>query len=278
VSGAVLHGRTLLVVERDPVRAGRLIMALRALGAQAVRWSDEERGRSQARSLRPDVVLVDAAGVDDWAKPALAAIAAEPALASATVVRTDAKALWNGEEPAASVLEALVTAVARRAERDTKSLRAVTTPSEAVAPPKIEPPPKTEVAPGARRVASARSTEKYGAVGKPEAALPPVIAPPAIEPAMIPPPVIAPAVLAEPAKPPGYVFPTRRKADVEEESSSKATSLDLTAVPSSILERANLPDTDRFARTTPERRWLPWVIGITALLAVLAFVAAVVMR
>jgi hypothetical protein len=264
VSGAALEGRNVLVVEGDDARAGRLIMAARALGAQAVRWSADERGRSQARLLRPDVVLIDAAAADEWAKPALEAIGSEPSLADATIVRTDAATLWNGDEPVSSVLEPLVRSVAPRAERDTKSLRAVTAPSEPIAPPKVEVAPSI----AARRIASARSTEKYGAVGTPAAAAAPAIAPP----------VIAPAVLVESVKPPGYVFPTRRAVDVEEESSSKATSLDLMAVPSSILERANLPDTDRFARATPSRPWLPWVVGLAVLFSLLALLAAALMR
>jgi hypothetical protein len=258
VTGPSLEGHHVLVVEKDDARAGRLVMALRALGATAVRWSDDDKGRAQARALRADVVLVDAALAQTWAKPALAVIAAEPALSGATIVRTHQAQLWAGSEPSASVLGEALAAVAPRGERDTKSLRVVATPAP------LETP-KVVVAPSiaARKIASARKTETYGAVaGSRESSAPP-------------PTNVPIAAIVEAKKPAGYVFPTKKaSADIEAETSSKATSLELTAVPSAVLERAKLPDTDRFERAAPRGSWVPWAFGVAVALAVMAVVAA----
>jgi hypothetical protein len=269
VAGPAVPGRNLLIVERDDARAGKLIMAFRELGAKAVRWSDDERGRTQARALKPDAVLVDAALADGWAEPALRAIAADPGLGAPDVIRTDAARVWAVEEPVQEVLAELARSVPPRHERETKSLRAVAAPGP-VAPPKIGLPPA-----GARKVASSRATAKMGSV---DAAGVPV-------PALPDEPETDPEPTPEPSPPPeesrkqasarfakekpraeGYVFPTRG-SEVELESSSKATSIDLTVVPSSLLERANLPDTDRLPRVPDPPRW-PWIL-LAAVLSVI---------
>lgn len=259
-----MPGRNLLIVERDDARAGKLIMAFRELGAKAVRWSDDERGRSQARSLKPDAVLVDAALADGWAGPALSAIASDAGLGAPDVIRTDAARVWAGEEPVQDVLAELARSVPPRHERETKSLRAVPAP-EPIAPPEVELPPAR-----GRKVASSRATAKMGSVEAADASIPvPALASATeTEPAPLPAPEesrkqASARFAKEKPRAEGYVFPTRG-SELELESSSKVTSIDLTVVPSSLLARANLPDTDRLPRVPDPPRW-PWILLATVL-------------
>ncbi len=267
MTGPAVPGRNLLIVERDDARAGKLIMAFRELGAKAVRWSDDERGLAQARSLKPDAVLVDAALADGWAEPALRAIASDPGLGAPDVIRTDATRVWTGEEPVQAVLAELARSVPPRHERETKSLRAVAAP-EPIVPPKIEVPPA-----GARKVASSRATAKMGSVDAAGVPVPVPVIPDEPEPTPEPSPPpeesrkqASARFAKEKPRAEGYVFPTRG-SELELESSSKATSIDLTVVPSSLLERANLPDTDRLPRVPDAPRW-PWIL-LAAVLSVI---------
>jgi hypothetical protein len=270
MSGTELVGRTVLVLERDDGRAGGLIVSLRALGAQAVRFSDDERGWAQARALAPEVVLVDAAQATSSARGALDTIRTDAAMLGASIVQTDAAALWpKGLEPSHDVLTTLVGSVRKRSERETKPLRAVQ-------PPVIDTP-KVVLAPSlsAQRIASRRATEKMGAVAAPPDQ---ADAPTEDDAKGAGGRAAEPAEAAPVAAPSGYVFPSRARGDVEPEGSSKATSLDLTVVPSALLERANLPTTDRYPRPSPRAGWASWALAIAVVLALLAFLLAFVTR
>lgn len=143
----------------------------------------------------------------------------------------------------------------------------ITKPERAVGA--VEPAPKVVLAPSlsARRIASSRATEKYGAVPSTPSATP--------APTATPRPGPAPA-------PAGYVFPAARASEVEPASSAKPTSLDLTVVPSRILRRAALPATERLERVPAPRaaRRLPRavVVGVALALSLGVIVLAFALR
>ena len=259
-----LAGRKVLIIERDAARAGKLVLALRALGASAGRADSAEQGLDRARELRPDVVLVDGEAAEEWASATLDALSRDPVLRRAVVIRTDAAAIWTGDEADPRELIDAVNQVTSHHARMTRQERAVDMPAPIVAPVIVPPTstPALAVAPvptptaSPRRVASAKQTERYGAIAAPSPA----------------PPSEAPMQPTEPAPAPmvgksGYVFPSRgASAEVESARSSKETSLELTVVPSPKLSRTEQPTTDHMLRVDPGARrassspgrWSPW--------------------
>ncbi len=91
---ALLRDRRIVLVEQNPARADVLVQELRAQGALVVVADGEGTGLDRARSLDPEVVILDGSGVHGWALPALRALRRDPRLRWASLLVVDTAELW----------------------------------------------------------------------------------------------------------------------------------------------------------------------------------------
>ncbi|HEY8432313.1 MAG TPA: hypothetical protein VIL20_28265, partial [Sandaracinaceae bacterium] len=124
---ALLRGRRILLVEQNPARADVLVQELRARGALVVVADGEGAGLERARTLDPEVVILDGSGVHGWALTTLRALRRDPRLRWASLLVVSAAELWPGRASApdlarlAASIKPLVRAdreLAERAQRE----------------------------------------------------------------------------------------------------------------------------------------------------------------
>lgn len=121
--GAILEGRRILLIERNPARADVLVQELRARGALVVVADGEGAGLDRARAMDPEVVVLDGSGVHGWALATLRALRRDPRLRWASLLVVEAADLWPAKdggpniERLAASLKPLVRADRELAER-----------------------------------------------------------------------------------------------------------------------------------------------------------------
>ncbi|AKF05062.1 response regulator [Sandaracinus amylolyticus] len=127
--GAVFGDRRIVLVERSPARADDLVQSLRQRGAHVVVIDGEGTNVAKARSIDPDVVVVDVDGVGGWAASTMRTIRRDTRLRWASLLVVRAQELWPESAPEPDVvrlaagLRPLIEAddaIARRA-RDAKT-------------------------------------------------------------------------------------------------------------------------------------------------------------
>ncbi len=109
---AHLRGRRILLVARDVAKSDVIAEELRSAGAIVVVGGGAGGGLPLARTLIPEVVIVDASGPGLWATPALDAIRRELVLRWAPIYPIDLGSLWRGSPiPDVSLLGAPIRAL-----------------------------------------------------------------------------------------------------------------------------------------------------------------------
>jgi CheY-like chemotaxis protein len=122
-----LQGRRVLLVHDNPAQADVLAQELRARGATVVVSDGEGSALGRARDLDPDVVLVDANGMDTWAYRIMTQLRQDPRLRWASMLLVDWNEVWSPGAPAPDVdrlaagIDPLIepdNSLAARAKRD----------------------------------------------------------------------------------------------------------------------------------------------------------------
>ncbi|UJR82313.1 response regulator [Sandaracinus amylolyticus] len=102
--GAVFGDRRIVLVERSPARADDLVQSLRQRGAHVVVIDGEGTNVAKARSIDPDVVVVDVDGVGGWAASTMRTIRRDTRLRWASLLVVRAQELWPDSAPEPDVM------------------------------------------------------------------------------------------------------------------------------------------------------------------------------
>jgi CheY-like chemotaxis protein len=98
-----LEGRRILLVHDNPAQADVLAQELRARGATVVVSDGEGTALGRARELDPELVLVDAKGMDSWAYRVMTELRKDPRLRWASMLVVDWNEVWPAAAPAPNV-------------------------------------------------------------------------------------------------------------------------------------------------------------------------------
>ena len=93
----VLEGRRILLIDDNPASADALAQELRAHDAKVVVTDGRGAGLERARSLDPEIVMVDEEGLEGWAFAVMGELRQDPQFRWASVLLIQRKELWPAD-------------------------------------------------------------------------------------------------------------------------------------------------------------------------------------